>query len=171
MVKQLVRSHPLRNTVIIAVAAAASISASFAGYYAAEAEKYYALTNSAVTKAAKYEHQADLQARQDEELLVQATIEYHRNETKIGDFLISQVSETAKQDLKIDKINIAYSLAPKYYDDLYSTYEGSIQEEHDYLTQAEHSDEYSRLSIIATSLLTAGIVIFSEFTRKKEGTK
>jgi hypothetical protein len=91
-----------RNTVIIAVAAAASISASFAGYFAAEAQKNFALSNAAVTKAVNYEHQADLQAIHDEELLMQATIEYHRNETRIGDFLVSQISDLAKQDMSVD---------------------------------------------------------------------
>jgi hypothetical protein len=164
----MVQSHTSRNTVIIAIAAAASISASFAGYYAAEAEKYYALTNGSVTKAVRYEHQADLQVRRDEELLMQATIEYHRNETRVGDFLVSQLSEAAKGNMIIDRANINYSLMPSYYDKLYSSYAGSTVEEHDYLNRAELSDEYSRLSIIGASLLTAGVVIFSELTRKKE---
>ena len=150
------------------MAAAASISASFAGYYAAEAGKYFALTNAAVTKAVKYEHQADLQAREDEELLIQATIAYHKNDTRIGDFLVGLVSDTAKKDMSIDKANTSYSLPTEYYDDVYSNYEISSMEEHNYLDRAEQSDEYSRLSIIATSILTAGIVIFSEFTRRKE---
>ena len=162
-------SRSARNTVIIVFAAAASISASFAGYYAAEAQKYFALTNAAVTKAVKYEHQADLQARQDEEILIQATIEYHKNETRVGDFLISQVSDTARQDMRIDKENKAYSLSQKYYDDMYSNYQGAIEEEHGNLTKAELSDGYTKMAIIAASLLTAGIVIFSEFTRKPEG--
>jgi hypothetical protein len=53
---------------------------------------------------------------------------------------------------------------------MYSNYEAAIQEEHNYLTKAEFSDESTKISIIATSLLTAGIVIFSEFTRKEHGT-
>ena len=162
------RKRSFRNTVIIAVAAAASISASFAGYFAAEAQKYFALSNAAVTKAVKYEHQADLQARHDEQLLMQATIEYHRNETRIGDFLVGQVSDMAKQDMSIDTANLSYSLPQKYYDDIYSDYEIATGEEHDHLAKAEISDEYTKMSIIATSLLTAGIVIFSEFTRKQE---
>ena len=153
---------------IITIAAAASIAASFAGYYAAEAQKYFALTNGAVTKATRYEHQADLQALHDEELLMQATIAYHRNETRIGDFLVTQISDTARQDMNIDKVNVSYSLPQKYYDDMYSNYEAAIQEEHDYLTRAEFSDESTKISIITTSLLTAGIVIFSEFTRKEQ---
>lgn len=164
----MVLSHSRRNLVIITIAAAASISASLAGYFAADAQKYFALTNAAVTKAARYEHQADLEARQDEELLIQATIEYHRNETRVGDFLVSQASETARQHMKVDKANVAFSLAPEYYDSLYSTFDKSVDEEHTYLEKAELSDEYSRLSIIGASVLTAGVVIFSEFTRKKE---
>lgn len=62
-----------------------------------------------------------------------------------------------------------FSLTPKYYDVLYSDYFNSVQAEHEYLDRAEPSDEYSRLSIIVTSLLTATIVIFSELSRKKEG--
>lgn len=164
----MVLSHSSRNLVIIAIAAAASISASFAGYFAADAGKYYALTNAAVTKAVRHEHKADLAARQDEELLVQATTEYLRNETRIGDFLLSHISEAAKQNMKVDKANVAFSLTPSYYDNLYSMYDKSVEEEHDYLERAEVSDEYSRLSIIAASALTAAVVIFSEFTRKKE---
>jgi hypothetical protein len=56
-----------------------------AGYYAAEAEKCYHLTNAALTTAAPFEHQADLQERHDEELLIQATIEYQENKTRSGD--------------------------------------------------------------------------------------
>jgi hypothetical protein len=54
---------------------------------------------------------------------MQATIEYHRNETRIGDFLVSQVSDMAKQDMSIDTANLLYSLPQKYYDDIYSDYE------------------------------------------------
>jgi len=164
----LAQKRSVRNTVIIAIAAAASISASFAGYYAAEAQKYFALGNTAVTKAAKYEHQADLQTRHDEELIIQATIEYHRNETRVGDFLLSQLSETAKENITIDKANLSYSLPQRYYDHMYSDYENSIGDEHNYLVQAEQSDEFTKMAIIATSILTAGVVVFSEFTRKTE---
>jgi hypothetical protein len=149
-----------RNSVIIALAAAASIAASMAGYYAAEAEKYYHLTNAALTTAVRFEHQADLQERHDEELLLQATIEYQENKTRSGDLLASQVSQEAKD-------SNMFSLTPKYYDVLYSDYFNSVQAEHDYLDRAELSDEYSRLSIIATALLTATVVIFSELSRKK----
>jgi hypothetical protein len=157
-----------RNTAIIALAAAASIAASMAGYYAAEAEKYYHLTNAALTTAVHYEHQADLQARHDEELLIQATSEYHKNETRIGDFVASQVSQEAKDNMLFDKQSDIFSLTPKYYDVLYSDYFNSDRAQHDYLDRAELSDEYSRQSIIATSFLTATVVIFSELTRKKE---
>ena len=157
-----------RNTAIIALAAAASIAASMAGYYAAEAEKYYHLTNAALTTAVRYEHQADLQERHDEELLIQATIEYHENKTRSGDLLASQISQEAKDNMVFDKQSNMFSLTPKYYDVLYSDYFNSVQEEHDYLDRAELADEYSRASIIATSLLTATVVIFSELTRKKE---
>jgi hypothetical protein len=60
--KLMVRSYSpsRRNRAIIALAAAASIAASMAGYYAAEAEKYYHLTNAALTTAVRYERQADL---------------------------------------------------------------------------------------------------------------
>ncbi|MDQ3902617.1 MAG: hypothetical protein M3247_03040 [Thermoproteota archaeon] len=54
-----------RNTAIITLAAAAPITASVAGHYASDAEKYYHLTNAALTTAVLYEHQADLQARHD----------------------------------------------------------------------------------------------------------
>jgi len=40
--------------------------------------------------------------------------------------------------------------------------------DHYYLERAEVPDEYSRLFIIVTSLLTGAVVIFSELTRKKE---
>ena len=157
-----------RNTAIIALAAAASIAASMAGYYAAEAEKYYHLSNAALTNAVSFEHQADIQARHDEELLIQATIEYRKNETQVGDLLASQVSQEAKNNLVFDKQTSIFSLTAKYYDDMYSNHVSSVKAEHDYLDRAEMSDEYSRLSIIVTSLLTATIVIFSELTRKKE---
>jgi hypothetical protein len=147
-----------RNSVIIALAAAASIAASMAGYYAAEAEKYYHLTNAALTTAVRFEHQADLQERHDEELLIQATIEYQENKTRSGDLLASQVSQEAKDNRVFDNQSNMFSLTPKYYDFLYSDY---------YLDRAELSDEYSRLSIIATALLTATVVIFSELSRKK----
>jgi hypothetical protein len=45
-------SHSIRNTRIITIAVAASIATPFAGYYAAKAEKYFALSNGAATKAA-----------------------------------------------------------------------------------------------------------------------
>lgn len=156
-----------RNSVIIALAAAASIAASMAGYYAAEAEKYYHLTNAALTTAVRFEHQADLQERHDEELLIQATIEYQENKTQSGDLLASQVSQEAKDNRVFDNQSNMFSLKPKYYDGLYLDYFNSVQAEHDYLDRAELSDEYSRLSIIATSLLTATVVIFSELSRKK----
>ncbi|HKG72108.1 MAG TPA: hypothetical protein VKA87_09415 [Nitrososphaeraceae archaeon] len=156
-----------RNSVIIALAAAASIAASMAGYYAAEAEKYYHLTNAALTTAVRFEHQADLQERHDEELLIQATIEYQENKTRSGDLLASQVSQEANDNRVFDNQSNMFSLTPKYYDVLYSDYFNSVQAEHDYLDRAELSDEYSRLSIIATSLLTATVVIFSELSRKK----
>jgi hypothetical protein len=157
-----------RNTAIIALAAAASIAASTAGYYAAEAEKYYHLTNAALTTAVRYEHQADLQERHDEELLIQATIEYQENKTRSGDLLASQVSQEAKDNMVFDKQSNMFSLTPKYYDVLYSDYSNSVKTEHDYFDHAELSDGYSRLSIIVTSLLTATIVIFSELSRKKK---
>jgi hypothetical protein len=163
-----IHSPTRRNTAIIALAAVASIAASMAGYYAAEAEKYYHLSNAALTNAVSYEHQADIQARHDEELLIQATIEYRKNETKVGDLLASQVSEQAKNNIVFDRQTSTFSLTDKYYDDMYSNQKNSAKAEHDYLDRAELSDEYSRLSIIATSLLTATIVIFSELTRKKE---
>jgi hypothetical protein len=157
-----------RNTAIIALAAAASVAASMAGYYAAEAEKYYHLTDTALTTAVRFEHQADLQERNDEELLIQATIEYQENKTQTGDLLADQVSQEAKDNMEFDNQSRMFSLMPKYYDVLYSDYFNSIKAEHDYLDHAELSDEYSRLSIIATSLLTATVVIFSELSRKKE---
>jgi hypothetical protein len=157
-----------RNTAIIALAAAASIAASMAGYYAAEAEKYYHLTNAALTTAVRFEHQADLQERNDEELLIQATIEYQENKTQSGDLLASQVSQEAKDNIVFDNQSNMFSLTPKYYEVLYLDYFNSVQEEHDYLERAELSDEYSRDSIIVTSLLTATVVIFSELTRRKE---
>ncbi len=54
-------SARVRNTAIIALAAAASIAAAMAAYYAAEAEKNYHLSNATLTTAVRYEHQADLQ--------------------------------------------------------------------------------------------------------------
>jgi hypothetical protein len=161
-------SRTRRNTAIIALAAAASIAASMAGYYAAEAEKYYHLTNAALTTAVRFEHQADLQERNDEELLIQATIEYQENKTQSGDLLASQVSQEAKDNIVFDNRSNMFSLTPKYYEVLYLDYFNSVQEEHDYLERAELSDEYSRDSIIVTSLLTATVVIFSELTRRKE---
>jgi hypothetical protein len=163
-----IHSPTRRNTAIIALAAVASIAASMAGYYAAEAEKYYHLSNAALTNAVSFEHQADIQARHDEELLIQATVEYRKNETKVGDLLASQVSQQAKNNIEFDNQTRTFSLTEKYYDDMYSDQMNSTKAEHDYLDRAEQSDEYSRLSIIATSLLTATIVIFSELTRKKE---
>jgi len=160
-------SARVRNTVIIALAAAASIAAAMAAYYAAEAEKNYHLSNAALTTAVRYEHQADLQARHDEELLIQATTEYHNNKTQIGDFVASQVSQEAEDNMVFDKQSNTFSLTPKYYDVLYSDYFNSTQVEHDYLDRAEKADEYSRQSIIATALLTAAVVILSELTRKK----
>jgi hypothetical protein len=139
-----------------------------AGYYAAEAEKYYHLTDSALTTAVRFEHQADLKERNDEELLIQATIEYQENKTQTGDLLADQVSQEAKDNMEFDNQSRMFSLTPKYYDVLYSDYFSSVKAEHDYLDRAEKSDEYSRLSIIATSLLTATVVIFSELSRKKE---
>jgi hypothetical protein len=166
----MVRSHSQtrRNTVIIALAAAASIAASLAGYFAAEAEKYYHLSDAALTTAVHFEHQADLQAREDEELLIQATIEYRKNETRIGDLLASQVSQEAKNNIIFDKQNNTLSLMPKYYDVMYSDFLNTTKTEQKYLETAELSNEYSRQFIIATSLLTATIVILSELTRRKE---
>ncbi len=161
-------SQTRRNTTIIALAAAASIAASLAGYYAAEAEKYYHLTDTALTTAVSFEHKADLQERNDEELLIQATIEYQENKTRTGDLLVSQTSQEAKDNMLFDERSHMFSLKPKYYDVLYSDYFGSVKAEHDYLDRAKLSDEYSRLSIIATSLLTATVVIFSELLRRKE---
>ena len=161
-------SQTRRNTVIIALAAAASIAASLAGYYAAEAEKYYHLSDAALTTAVHFEHQADLQAREDEELLIQATIEYRKNETRIGDLLASQVSQGAKNNIIFDKQNNTLSLMPKYYDIMYSDFLNTTKTEQKYLETAELSNEYSRQFIIATSLLTATIVILSELTIRKE---
>jgi hypothetical protein len=160
-------SARVRNTAIIALAAAASIAAAMAAYYAAEAEKNYHLSNAALTTAVRYEHQADLQARHDEELLIQATTEYHNNKTQTGDFIASKVSQEAKDNMVFDKQSNTFSLTPKYYDVLYSDYFNSTQAEHDYLDRAEKADEYSRESIIATAFLTAAVVILSELTRKK----
>jgi hypothetical protein len=91
-----------RNTAIIALAAAASIAASMTGYYAAKAEKYYHLTNAALTTAVRLEHRADLQERHDEELLIQTTIEYQENKTRICDLLASQGSQEAKDSILFD---------------------------------------------------------------------
>jgi hypothetical protein len=164
-------SPPRRNTIIIALAAAASIAASLAGYYAAEAEKYYHLTDRALTTEVRFEHQADLQERHDEEILIQATIEYQENKTRISDLLASQVSQEAKDNMVFDSQNDTFSLTPKYFDVLYSDYFNSVKAEQDYLDHAELSDGYSRLSIIVTALLTAIVVIFSELSRKKEGNR
>jgi hypothetical protein len=171
MEKLMVRiiSPTWRHTAIIALAAAASIAASIAGYYATEAEKYYHLTNNAVTTAARFEHQADLQERNDEELLVQATIEYQENKTRIAYLLAAQVSQEAKDNMHFNNQSHTFSLMPKYYDVLYSDYFNSVKAEHEYLDRAELSDRYSILSLVLTSLLTATVVIFSELSRKKEG--
>ncbi|MFL6478317.1 MAG: hypothetical protein ACJ707_05810 [Nitrososphaera sp.] len=163
-----IHSPTCRNTAIISLAAAASIAASIAGYYAAEAEKYYHLTNSALTTEVRYEHQGDLKARHDEELLIQATSEYYNNETQIGDFVAAQVSQEAKENMVFDKQSNTFSLTPKYYEVIYTDYFNSMQAEHDYLDHAEKADEYSRQFIIATAVVTAGVVILSELTRKKE---
>jgi hypothetical protein len=120
-----------RNTAIIALAAAALIAVSMAGYYAAEADKYCHLTNAALTTAVRLEHQADLQERHDEELLVEATIEYQENKTRIGDLLASQLSQEAKDNMVFDKQSNMFSLTAKYYDVLYSDYFNSVQAEHD----------------------------------------
>jgi hypothetical protein len=82
--------------------------------------------------------------------------------------LASQVSQEAKNNMVFDKQSNTLSLTPMYYDVIYLDYFNSTQAEHDYLDHAELSDEYSRQSIIATSLLTATVVIFSELTRRKE---
>jgi hypothetical protein len=140
-----------------------------AANYAAEAEKYYHLTNAALTTEARFQHQGDLKARHDEELLIQATSEYHNNETQIGDFISAQVSQEAKDNMVFNNQSNTFSLTPKYYEVIYTDYFNSMQAEHDYLDQAEKADEYSRQSIIATAVLTAGVVILSELTRKKEG--
>ena len=105
-------SQSRRNTIIIALAAAASIAASMAGYYAAEAEKFYHLTNTALTTAVSFEHQADLQERNDEEILIQATIEYQENKTRIDDLLGSQVSQEAKDNMVFDNQSDMFSLTP-----------------------------------------------------------
>src|SRR5215208_1683434 len=91
-----------------------------------------------------------------------------RTKTQIGDLLADQVSQEAKDNMVFDKQSNMFSLTPKYYDVLYSDYFNSVNAEHEYLDRAELSDEYSRLSIIVTSLLTATIVIFSELSRRKE---
>jgi hypothetical protein len=160
-----------RNTAIIALATVASITASLAGYYAADAEKYYHLSNAALTTSVRNEHQADLQARHDEELIIQTTSEYNENKTGIGDFVISQLSQEAKDNMAFDRQSNTFSLTRRYYDIIYSDYLNSTRAEHDYLDRAEKSDEYSRQSIIATALLTAAVVILSELTRKKKETK
>jgi uncharacterized protein (DUF1778 family) len=130
-------SARVRNTAIIALAATASIAAAMAGYYAAEeAEKNYHLSNAAQTTAVRYEHQADLQARHDEELLIQATTEYHNNKTQIGDFVASQVYQEAKDNMVFDKQSNIFSLTPTYYNVLYSDYSSSTRAEHDYLDRA-----------------------------------
>ena len=158
-----------RNTTIIALAAVASIAASMAGYYAAEAEKYYHLTNAALTTAARFEHQADLQERHDEEILIQATIEYQENKTQIGELWASQVSQEARDNMLFDNQSNMFSLTSKYYDVLYSDYFNCVKAEHDYVGRAELSEGYSMVSLIATSFLTATEAIFSELSRKKEG--
>ncbi|MDQ3908846.1 MAG: hypothetical protein M3232_00375 [Thermoproteota archaeon] len=165
----MLRTHSatVRNSTIIALAAAASIAAAMAANYAAEAEKYYHLTTAALTTAVRYEHQADLQARHDEELLIQATTEFQNNKTRIGDFVASQVSQEAKDNMVFDKQSNTFSLTPKYYDVLYSGYSNSTKAERDHLDRAEKADEYSRQSIIVTALLTAAVVVISELTRKK----
>jgi len=163
-----VPSPSRRNTIIIALAAVASIAASIAGYYAAEAQKYYALTNAELTTTLRYERLADEQARQDEELLIQATIEYHRNETRIGDFLVSEVSQEAKDYVVFNEQNNTFVLAPGYYEKLFENYSHSEQADHDYLEHAEMSDQYSKSFIILTSVLTGAVVIFSELSRKRE---
>jgi hypothetical protein len=140
-----------------------------AGYYATEAEKFYHLTNTAVTTAARFEHQADLQERNDEELLVQATIEYQENKTRIGNLLAAQVSQEAKDNTLFDNQSHTFSLTSKYYGVLYSDYFNSVKAEHQYLDSAEISDRYSILSLVLTSLLTATVVVYSELSRKKEG--
>ena len=158
-----------RNTIIIVLAAAASTAASIAGYYAADAQKFYALTNSDLISALRDEHQADQVARHDEELLIQATIEYHKNETQIADFLAKQVSQNAKDYVMFDKQNGTFTLQPKYYDNLYSDYASFDQAGNLYLEKADTSDELSRAFIIITSVLSATVVIFSELSRRKPG--
>jgi len=135
---------------------------------AADAQKYFALTNVAMTRAAHDEHKADLQAQHDEELLIQATIEYDKNETKIAKYLTEQVSDEAKNNIVFYTNKNTFSLTPKYYDVLYSNYNNSTQEVQYNIDRAELSDGYSRQAIIITSFLAMTIVIFSELTRKKE---
>ena len=157
-----------RNTVIIGLAAVAAISASIAGYYVAEAQKNYSLTNTELTKALRYERLADEQARRDEDLLIQATIEHFKNETRVSQFLVGQISDEAMNHMLFDKQNNTFSLASGYYDNLYENSTNSEQTAHDYLEHADLSDEYSRGFIVLTSVFTAAVVIFSEVTRRKE---
>jgi hypothetical protein len=155
-----------RNTVIIGLAAAAAIAASIAGYYVAEAQKNYSLTNAELTKALRYERSADEQARKDEDLLIQATIEHIKNETRVSEFLIGQISKVAMSHMLFDRQKNTFSLASGYYDNLYENSTNSEQIAHDYLEHADLSDEYSRGFIVLTSLFTAAVVIFSEVKKK-----
>ena len=158
-----------RNSVIIALAAAASIAASFAGYYAAEAQKDYSLHSADLITAQRLELQADDEERQDEMLINLAKLESYKNDTRVAHQLLSSLSQNAKDYMYIDGNNISsISLTPKYYDSVLSDYVNSNQVEHHHLDLATQADEYSRTFIILTSVLSAGVVIFSELSRRKE---
>ncbi|SRR5579875_902781 len=163
----LIVSQRRRNTIILVLAAAASISASVAGFYAAEAQKDYGLSNASLITALHYERQADSQERQDEQILLQATIAQYYNQTQVEKPLLDRLSQEAKDSLVYNKENNTFNFNPSYYTTVDSKYATFGQSGENDLEHADIADSYSRLFIIITSVLSAGIVAFSEFTKVK----
>jgi len=136
-----------RNTAIIALGAAASIATSIAGYFFAPAAKYYHLTNTTLrTAKSSFEHQADLNGRQDEELLLDAASQYHINETQIVDFVVGLPTQEDKDIIEFNRQSSTFSLTPTYYEFIYSDYFNPTQAEHIYLDHVGRAGAYSHNS-------------------------
>jgi hypothetical protein len=146
---------------------AAFISASVAGFYAAEAQKNYGLSNAILIPALHYERQADSQERQDEQILLQATIAQYYNQTQVEKPLLGKLSQEAKDSRIYNKESNTFNFSSLYYTAVDSKYAAFDQSGENGLEHADIADSYSRLFIIITSVLSAGVVAFSEFTKVK----
>ena len=156
---------------IVALAAAASISASLAGYFSSEALANYSLSNTSQLAGVSEADFATQIVLRDEALYFQAFSAFYRNETNLGNLYYGMMTEESSQNLVVDEESGAFHFKSEYLNKMYEDADSLEQLAVDKLKLAEAADRYARAFIIMTSSISAAIVVFGEISRVRASAK